>query len=100
MDEPIAFAFVAAALIAVAGRLLARHWIIGQYQAGTMSGRRAGWLMFMLTVAPYILLFTFMIVAAPEQWWIAVLLFVASWPFLIIPWVVVLYGNRSRKPPA
>lgn len=95
--DPLPVALIVTALTALIGRIGGRYWIIHRYQAGKMTTRRAGWLIFVLTVVPYILLFLFVLVADPSFWWVVLLLFVASWPVIALPWIMVIHATTRSK---
>lgn len=90
-------AIFGAALIFVFGRTVARYWLVRRYQDGKITGRTMLLLIVSITVVPYLALIGYMIVAAPEDWWIAVLLFVASWPVVILPAVAHYYQAKRNR---
>jgi hypothetical protein len=88
----IAIGAVAVLVTLVIGRTVGPYWVVGQLKAGRMRRRTATWLMVLLTVMPYVLAFGFAFVSDPGSWWIFALLFVASWPVIVLPVIAVIHA--------
>lgn len=90
-------AVVLVLLTLVIGRTAGRYWIVSQLRTGRMSRRAATWLMILLTLVPFLLAFGYAFVADPGSWWIFALLFIASWPVIVLPVIAVINGAGSPK---
>lgn len=62
-----------------------------------MTKRSAIWLISMFSLVPYLLLFGWAILSDPAMWWLPVLLFIASWPVIVLPMVAVIHAADIPK---
>jgi ABC-type dipeptide/oligopeptide/nickel transport system permease subunit len=97
--EPIPLAIVAMGVALVIGRVGGLRWVIQRYQAGKMTARRAKWLISIGTIVPYVLLLLIMLVSDPGFWWLALLVFIASWPVIALPLIAVIYTIKNPRQP-
>lgn len=98
--DPMRVVLIVAVLTAVIGRVGVRYWVIRRYRTGRITARKAGALVFVLTVVPYIFIFTYVLVRDPGAWWVVLLLFVASWPVIALPWIMVSTRLPARSRPS
>jgi ABC-type dipeptide/oligopeptide/nickel transport system permease subunit len=97
--NPISLAMVAMAVALVIGRVGGRQWVIHRYRAGKMTGRRAKWLISIATILPYVMLLLIMLLSDPGSWWVALLLFIASWPVIALPMIAVIHSIEHPRQP-
>jgi hypothetical protein len=98
MLMPLVIGFAAAWLIGQ----LARYWVLRRYQAGTMTGRQAGWIAAGVVAVPYALITAFALVMDQERWWVFVVLFLLVVPVVALPWIAIFRNPNEQggKPPS
>jgi hypothetical protein len=84
---PIAFMVVLVAT--VAARSFLRYWILARYRAGTMSGRKAGWLYGATIAAPFLALAVFTAINDVGNLWIILVLMALTLPVIVVPYVAI-----------
>jgi hypothetical protein len=95
--EPLLALVVVAALAIAGGRLATQFWIIRRYRAGRIAPRNARWLILAISAAPYLVLFALMLIIEPGLWWVVLLLFIASWPLIVLPAILAVDGTSKPK---
>lgn len=77
-------------------------WLSKRYQAGMISGPRAGWLYAAAAGAPYLALIAFLLIRSPGSIWVALLLGFVIFGVQIVPMVATFRypedERRKRRP--
>jgi hypothetical protein len=87
-------------LLAVAfyGTVFLRGWLFKRYQAGKISGRRAGWLYAAVAGGPYLALFAYLVIRSPGSIWLALLLGFVVFGVQIVPVIAIFrYPEDERR---
>lgn len=79
--------------LTVFGGWFLRRWLVKQYRAGRISGRRAGWIYSVTTAAPLVLLAALVALADIRNLWIMLLLLVLTLPVMFVTSMAIF-----RKP--
>ena len=95
--EPLQIALIVAILAVFIGRLATQVWVIRSYQAGLISSRNARWLIIAISAAPFLIVLALMLVIEPGLWWVALLLFIATWPLIVFRSIVAIDGTSKPK---
>ena len=76
----------------------ASAWMGRQVQSRRMARRTAIWLIALATIAPYAVLYVWIVASSPGYWWLALLLFILSWPVIARPIIVLIHEATELKP--
>jgi ABC-type dipeptide/oligopeptide/nickel transport system permease subunit len=94
---PLQIALIVAVIAVFTGRLASQIWVVRSYQAGRISSRNARWLIVAISAAPFLILLALMLVIEPGLWWVALLLFIATWPMIVFRSIVAIDGTSKPK---
>jgi hypothetical protein len=98
MDAITAAILIVMLLPIAFGRTRASSWVVQKVESGSMSRRTAIWLVAILTIGPYVLLYLWILARDPGYWWLALILFILSWPLIAIPMIVVIHQTTESRP--
>jgi hypothetical protein len=93
--NPLGIVVVGAVLIFAVARLLVRHWVVRRYLDGRATPRTTAVWLITISVIPYLALLGLILVTSPGIWWVVVLIFIASWPLIVLP-AVLVYQQLQR----
>ena len=80
------------------GSVLLRGSLFKRYRAGTISGRRAGWLYATLAGGPYLAMLTYLVIRSPGIWWLALFIGLVMFGVQIVPVMATFrYPEDERR---
>jgi hypothetical protein len=98
VDRIAGFVMLALIVTTFLGSQFARVWLSKRYQAGMISGRRAGWIYAGAAGAPYLVLFIYMGIRDPGSIWVSLLVGFLIFGVIIVPWVATFrYPEDERR---
>jgi hypothetical protein len=98
MDRVAGFLVFGLFMAAFLSSQFVRVWLSKRYQAGTISGRRAGWLYAAAAGGPYLVLFGFLAIGDPSTIWLSLLVGFVIFGVQIVPWVATFrYPEDERR---
>jgi hypothetical protein len=102
MDRVAGFLVFGLFMAAFLGSQFIRFWLSKRYQAGRISGRRAGWFYAAAAGAPYLALIAFLLFRSPGSIWLALLMGFIIFGVQIVPMVATFrypeVERRKRRP--
>ena len=97
VNWPAVFVF---GLLAMAfyGTVFLRGRLFKRYQAGKISGRRAGWLYAAVAGGPYMALMAYLVIQSPGSIWLALIFAFVIFGVQIVPWIAIFrYPEDERR---